>query len=126
MANILADWVKTFVGSWTYVIVFNLCFFGWMVIPQTFDVYPFILLNLILSYLAGVTGPLIMVSQNRQEAMQKDQEEVQKQILMTILHLSEASREMLKDHKAQLEIIMEHDKEISEELDIILDRTNRG
>jgi len=70
----LADKVASFGGSWTFI----LCFAGVLVIwitinsvtmlSRSFDPYPFILLNLVLSCIAAVQAPVIMMSQNRQEA----------------------------------------------------------
>jgi uncharacterized membrane protein len=71
----VADRVATFVGSWAFIISFFLFLIFWMAVnvwllSRSFDPYPFILLNLLLSTLAAVQAPLIMMSQNRQE--QKD------------------------------------------------------
>ncbi len=69
----LADRVATFGGSWSFIIVFFSFMLLWilfnvyLVIEQPFDPYPFILLNLILSCLASIQAPIIMMSQNRQE-----------------------------------------------------------
>ncbi|MBE6894006.1 MAG: DUF1003 domain-containing protein [Ruminococcaceae bacterium] len=67
-----ADALAKFAGSWLFIISFCLFLVGWIVINlyliyNPFDPYPFILLNLILSCLASVQAPLIMMSQNRQE-----------------------------------------------------------
>jgi uncharacterized membrane protein len=68
-----ADRVATFGGSWTFIISFCVVLFVWMGLNITgwlfkpFDVYPFILLNLVLSSLAAVQAPVIMMSQRRQE-----------------------------------------------------------
>lgn len=76
MGQKIADKVATFGGSWTFIITFFTFLLIWMVIniwvftTQPFDPYPFILLNLILSCLAAIQAPIIMMSQNRQE--QKD------------------------------------------------------
>lgn len=67
----LADGVAAFGGSWTFLMGFGLAIFGWVlgnlllrgVAP---DPYPFIFLNLLLSMLAAVQAPVIMMSQNRQ------------------------------------------------------------
>lgn len=72
----VADKVAAFGGSWTFIIAFFLFILLWMfvnafyLINKGFDPYPFILLNLILSCLAAIQAPIIMMSQNRQE--QKD------------------------------------------------------
>ncbi|HSC53248.1 MAG TPA: DUF1003 domain-containing protein [Phnomibacter sp.] len=74
----LADHIASFGGSWTFIISF-FCFlllwiFGniWLLATKAFDPFPFILLNLILSCLAAIQAPIIMMSQNRQE--QKDRQ----------------------------------------------------
>lgn len=69
----LADKIAVFGGSWAFIITFGLFLIVWMVIntvllvTRPFDPYPFILLNLILSSLAAIQAPVIMMSQNRQE-----------------------------------------------------------
>lgn len=74
----IADKVATFGGSWTFIIAFFSFILIWMLInilvlaSKPFDPYPFILLNLILSCLAAIQAPIIMMSQNRQE--QKDRQ----------------------------------------------------
>lgn len=74
----LADKVATFGGSWAFIITFFTFILIWMIIniwflaTSPFDPYPFILLNLILSCLAAIQAPIIMMSQNRQE--QKDRQ----------------------------------------------------
>jgi uncharacterized membrane protein len=70
----LADHIAEFGGSWTFIITFFSFIILWMGInifilaSKPFDPYPFILLNLILSCLAAIQAPIIMMSQNRQEA----------------------------------------------------------
>ena len=70
----LADKVADFGGSWRFIIIFFLLMVIWIgintavLLGRPFDPYPFILLNLILSCLAAIQAPIIMMSQNRQEA----------------------------------------------------------
>ncbi len=70
----LADRVATFGGSWTFIIFFASVLIVWIAINsiallgKPFDPFPFILLNLVLSCLAAIQAPVIMMSQNRQEA----------------------------------------------------------
>ena len=70
----LADRVATFGGSWKFIILFGVILFVWVafnsiaLMSRHFDPYPYILLNLILSCLAAIQAPIIMMSQNRQEA----------------------------------------------------------
>lgn len=68
----LSDGLASFGGSWTFIIVFATVLVGWMAInvamaAGAFDPYPFILLNLVLSCLAAIQAPIIMMSQKRQE-----------------------------------------------------------
>ncbi len=73
MGQKLADKVAEFGGSWTFIISFGGFIFIWILInivflaAKPFDPYPFILLNLLLSCLAAIQAPIIMMSQNRQE-----------------------------------------------------------
>lgn len=70
----LADIIAKIAGSWTFIIIFVISLATWMIFNLIFknsiDPYPFILLNLILSCVAAIQAPIIMMSQNRQE--QKD------------------------------------------------------
>lgn len=74
----IADKVASFGGSWTFIITFFSFILIWILInlyfisKKPFDPYPFILLNLLLSCLAAIQAPIIMMSQNRQE--QKDRQ----------------------------------------------------
>lgn len=96
----LADRVADFGGSWNFIIVFFAILLGWMAINvwlfhnKGFDPYPFILLNLILSCLAAIQAPIIMMSQNRQE--DKDR--------------SRAEHDYKVNLKAEIEIRMLHEK----------------
>ena len=67
-----ADAIAKFAGSWAFIFAFTGVLILWMVIntilaSNAFDPYPFILLNLVLSCVAAIQAPLIMMSQNRQE-----------------------------------------------------------
>jgi len=70
----LSDRIASFGGSWKFIILFLSVIFIWIVIntiallSKSFDPYPFILLNLILSCIAAIQAPVIMMSQNRQES----------------------------------------------------------
>jgi uncharacterized membrane protein len=69
-----ADRIADFGGSWSFIAVFALVMLCWMLLnsyvlaARPFDPYPYILLNLVLSCLAAIQAPVIMMSQNRQEA----------------------------------------------------------
>lgn len=67
-----ADAIAKFAGSWAFIFSFTGVLILWMTIntvlaAKAFDPYPFILLNLVLSCVAAIQAPLIMMSQNRQE-----------------------------------------------------------
>jgi len=72
-----ADWLTKWAGSWYFIISLGIFLFLWMVVNTTWlifrniwDPYPFILLNFILSTLAAIQAPIILMSQNREA--QKD------------------------------------------------------
>jgi len=106
----IADRVAAFGGSWRFIITFFSFILIWMIIniwflsTRPFDPFPFILLNLILSCLAAIQAPIIMMSQNRQE--QKDR------------HRSEHDYKI--NLKAELEI-----KLLSEKIDHLLAHQNK-
>ncbi len=70
----LADRIAAFGGSWTFISIFLVVLVVWMgintwiLLKKPFDPYPYILLNLVLSCLAAIQAPVILMSQNRQEA----------------------------------------------------------
>jgi uncharacterized membrane protein len=79
----VADRVAQFGGSWTFIGIFAgilivwMVINGWLLATRPFDPYPFILLNLVLSTLAAIQAPVIMMSQNRQahkDRMQANQD----------------------------------------------------
>lgn len=96
----IADKVATFGGSWTFIISFSIFILIWITVNvywfmnKGFDPYPFILLNLILSCLAALQAPVIMMSQNRQE--EKDRERARNDYMINL--------------KAELEIRTLHEK----------------
>jgi uncharacterized membrane protein len=96
----ISDKVATFGGSWTFIISFGLFLLFWIVLntiilrAEKFDPFPFILLNLILSTIAALQAPVIMMSQNRQE--EKDRERSKKDYMINL--------------KSELEIRILHEK----------------
>ncbi|MDO4604721.1 MAG: DUF1003 domain-containing protein [Helcococcus sp.] len=76
-SQLAADKLAKFAGSWTFIIFFIIVLIGWIILNvymlrNPFDPYPFILMNLVLSCIAAIQAPIIMMSQNRQE--EKDRE----------------------------------------------------
>lgn len=69
----ISDKVATFGGSWKFIIIFSIILFVWILFntltprKNEFDPYPFILMNLVLSAIAALQAPIIMMSQNRKE-----------------------------------------------------------
>lgn len=96
----IADRVAAFGGSWKFIILFGFFILLWiaaniyLLLNKGFDPYPFILLNLILSCLAALQAPVIMMSQNRQE--EKDRDRAKKDYMINL--------------KSELEIRMLHEK----------------
>jgi uncharacterized membrane protein len=123
----VADKVASFGGSWTFIISFGVFLFLWISLnifwlsDKGFDPYPFILLNLILSSLAAIQAPVIMMSQNRQE--EKDRERSKKDYMINLK--SELEIRMLQeklDHlilTQQQEIIEIHTVQIEMMNDIL-------
>jgi uncharacterized membrane protein len=77
----ISDKVAKFGGSWAFIITFFLILFVWILfntitpIRDNFDPYPFILMNLILSCIAALQAPVIMMSQNRKEEIDRKRSE---------------------------------------------------
>ena len=76
----ISDRVASFGGSWKFIILFFVILFGWIAFNFTlassaFDPYPFILMNLILSCVAALQAPVIMMSQNRVEEKDRKRNE---------------------------------------------------
>ena len=77
----LADGVARFGGSWSFIIAFGVVLVVWVAVNvalamRAWDPYPFILLNLFLSMLAAIQAPIIMMSQNRQDAKDRVRSEL--------------------------------------------------
>lgn len=72
-----SDLLTSFVGSWPFIIMFCITFVMWilintyLVVFHVFDPYPFILLNLMLSVIAAIQAPIILMSQNRQSEIDR-------------------------------------------------------
>jgi uncharacterized membrane protein len=113
----VADKVATFGGSWTFIILFFSILVGWIILnafilsQKPFDPYPFILLNLVLSCLAAIQAPIIMMSQNRQE--EKDRERAEHDYLINlkaeleIRNLQLNLKNLFEVQKKQMEMLNE-------------------
>lgn len=84
----ISDKVARFGGSWMFIIVFLIILVVWIIFnslmpsKESFDPYPFILMNLILSCIAALQAPVIMMSQNRQE--EKDRKRAENDYLINL------------------------------------------
>lgn len=100
-----ADKVAEFGGSWTFIIVFTIMMIvwiglnSWVLFFQPFDPYPYIFLNLVLSCIAALQAPIIMMSQNRQEA--KDRIRAEKDY-----HINLRAEHEIQEMKVSLQTIL--------------------
>jgi uncharacterized membrane protein len=119
----IADKVASFGGSWTFIISFGVFIFIWININvywlanKEFDPFPFILLNLILSCLAALQAPVIMMSQNRQEEKDRDRSKkdyminLKSELEIRTLHekidhfIMDQQQELLELQKVQIEMM---------------------
>jgi uncharacterized membrane protein len=99
--NRVADKVASFGGSWTFISFFGVVMVAWVIVntillrERAFDAYPFILLNLFLSMLAAIQAPIIMMSQNRQDAKDRIRSELDYRVnLKAELEVTEVLRRM--------------------------------
>jgi uncharacterized membrane protein len=111
----VADWVAATMGSWNFIIIQTIILIIWIILNvtayvQQWDPYPFILLNLALSFQAAYAAPFIMMSQNRQAAIDR----------------AAAQNDYQINAKAELEIELLHQKldllretEVSELIQVI-------
>ena len=122
----LSDRIASFGGSWRFIILFGAVLFGWIILnaifllDRGFDPYPFILLNLILSCLAAIQAPIIMMSQNRSEARDRLRAEndykVNLKAELEIRHLHEKIDHLLRRQYNRLFEIQQIQIELLEEI----------
>ena len=127
----ISDKVARFGGSWRFIIIFSVLLFIWILFntltpnKDEFDPYPFILMNLILSCIAALQAPIIMMSQNRQE--EKDRKRGENDYLINLkaelelrsLHqkidllLEEQIKVLFESQAKQLEILKSIENKIN-------------
>jgi len=112
-----ADRMAEFAGSWAFIMIFFAILIFWIglntvFLKKPFDIYPFILLNLILSCLASIQAPVIMMSQNRQE--QKDRIRAKNDYKINL-----KSEIIIEDLHYKLDAIMEMQSSILDRLEAI-------
>lgn len=119
IGQLAADKIARFGGSWTFIISFFLVLTGWIAFNvyalnnQGFDPYPFILLNLILSCLASIQAPIIMMSQNRQE--EKDRERAEWD-----LKINEKAEAEVREMSKKLDTLMLQHQGLSQKMEELL------
>lgn len=116
----IADKVAAIAGSWPFIIIFTLFLIGWIILngvvlaSKAIDPYPFILLNLVLSCIAALQAPIIMMSQNRQAKKdslrnQNDyQIDLKSELILEDLH--EDIKKLMENQEKILKIINENKK----------------
>src|SRR5216117_3981570 len=122
----LSDTIAAFGGSWTFIIVFSVILLVWIGVNsfilanRAFDPYPYILMNLVLSALAALQAPVIMMSQNRSEARDRLRGEndykINLKAELEIRHLHEKIDHLLRRHYNRLFEIQQIQIELLEEI----------
>lgn len=126
----ISDKVASFGGSWKFIIIFSIILFFWILfntltpLRDKFDPYPFILMNLVLSCIAALQAPIIMMSQNRQEEKDRKRSEndfminMKAELEIRSLHqkidllLEDQIKTLFDSHARQLELLKNIEKEL--------------
>lgn len=118
----LADKISSIAGSWSFILIFISFLIAWIILNSVIligdnqiDPYPFILLNLVLSCIAALQAPIIMMSQNRQAA--KDslrnhndyKTDLKSELLLEALHFE--MNNIMKNQRKILKLLKEEEKE---------------
>ena len=127
----ISDKVASFGGSWKFIIIFSIILIVWILfntllpLKEKFDPYPFILMNLLLSAIAALQAPIIMMSQNRKEEKDRKQSEndylinLKAELEVRSLHqkidllLEEQIKVLFNSQAKQLEILERIEKKLS-------------
>lgn len=127
-----ADAIAKFGGSWPFIFLFVVVLGSWILLNTlhffglSFDQYPFILLNLVLSCLAAIQAPIIMMSQNRQAARDRIaadhdyQTNLKAELEISLLHekidylMSQQWQQMLELQQLQIELLTQLNKKFQE------------
>lgn len=114
-----ADRIATFGGSWPFIITFGIFLVVWIILntvilrSKAFDVYPFVFLNLMLSCLAAIQAPIIMMSQNRQS--EKDRLTASNDYLVNL-----KSEIIVEDLHKKIDLLIEQQEEYKKNQDLLL------
>ena len=117
----MADRLSAVAGSWLFIIIFILFLVGWIFLntyglDEKIDPYPFILLNLLLSCIAAIQAPIIMMSQNREA--KKDSMRNQNDYVVDL-----KSELILEDLHRKLELVLKNQSKIIELYEEIIEKT---
>jgi uncharacterized membrane protein len=129
----LADNVAAFGGSWSFIILFGVVLAAWVLLnvwvlssSEVFDPYPFVFLNLILSMLAAIQAPVIMMSQNRQTSKDRlvaaNDYEVNLKAELEIMHLHEKVDDL---RIRQFDLLMQQQSEQINHLKTLLEKVGK-
>jgi len=123
LGNRVSDKLAAFGGSWGFIFSFAallLLWIMWNISPgfKHFDPAPFILLNLVLSFLAGFQAPFIMMAQNRQAARDKNEADID----FAINYKSELEVEDIQDHLHSIEERLDKFQQSLEEIKLLMDK----
>ena len=108
----LAEWVATMVGSWTFLIVQTVILLSWLTLNiviwiKHWDPYPFILLNLALSFQSAYAAPILMISQNRQAEKDRVRADIEYEVNikaeLEVAHLHEKTDRIYENMMSRFE-----------------------
>lgn len=123
LGQIVADAVAKFGGSWTFICFFTFLMAGWIAVNSLsyfkvihWDAYPYILLNLVLSCMAALQAPIIMMSQNRQNDTDRKQAEQDR----SVNKKSEIEIQNLKKQLINIQKTLDEDRRTQQEQGRIL------
>ncbi|MGE8232586.1 MAG: DUF1003 domain-containing protein [Stenotrophomonas sp.] len=128
----VADRVAQVGGSWSFILCFFFLLLVWMVansfmLAKAFDPYPYILLNLVLSCLAAVQAPIIMMSQNRQAAVDRMHAENDYQVnIKSELEVLQIHEKLDLLRSQDWALLVEQQNRQIEMLQRLLEQTTRG
>jgi uncharacterized membrane protein len=114
-----ADKIASFGGSWPFLVTFTAVMIIWIVVntiilsQKAFDPYPFIFLNLVISCIAAIQAPIIMMSQNRQS-------EIDRLTAANAYHINIKSEIIIEDLHKKLDILMQQEEENKKNIEILI------
>ncbi len=107
----LSDRIAEVGGSWAFIISFLVFLFLWMIVNsiilvgRPFDAFPYILLNLILSTVAAIQAPIILMSQNRASKRDQARMEIDLEKDLRDLHVDQSSHQILLGLRADMDLV---------------------